>query len=96
MTQGPCPTPQTSPSYIAMNMATVPAKPHCMEIQGILLEKRRTPHGWPTFLKKQPPRVAFRNNDIYMVNGEESDPYKEPQERNVRVFYKLKVNEDPA
>ena len=25
-----------------------------------------------------------------------SDPYKEPQERNVRVFYKLKVNEDPA
>ena len=31
-----------------------------------------------------------------MVNGEESDPYEEPQERNVRVFYKLKVNEDPA
>ena len=23
-------------------------------------------------------------------------PYKEPQERNVRAFYKLKVNEDPA
>ena len=31
-----------------------------------------------------------------MVNGEENDPYKEPQERNVRVFYKLKVKEDPA
>ena len=31
-----------------------------------------------------------------MVNGEQSDPYKEPQERNVRVFHKLKVNEDPA
>ena len=31
-----------------------------------------------------------------MVNDEESDPYEEPQERNVRVFYKLKVNEDPA
>ena len=29
-----------------------------------------------------------------MVNGEERDPYKEPQERNVRVFYKRKVNED--
>ena len=29
-----------------------------------------------------------------MVNGEESDPYKEPQERNVRMFYKCKVNED--
>ena len=31
-----------------------------------------------------------------MVNSEESDPYEEPQEWNVRVFYKLKVNEDPA
>ena len=31
-----------------------------------------------------------------MVNGEEIDPYEEPQERNVRVFYKFKVNEDPA
>ena len=31
-----------------------------------------------------------------MVDGEESDPYKEPQEQNVRVFYKLKVNEDPT
>ena len=65
-----------------------------MEIQGILLNKRRTPCGCPAYLKKQPPRVAFRNNDIYMVNSEESDPYKEPQERNVRVFCKLKVNED--
>ena len=47
-------------------------------------------------LKKQPSRVAFRNNDIYMVDGEESDPCEEPQERNVRVFYKLKMNKDPA
>ena len=31
-----------------------------------------------------------------MVNGDESDLYEEPQERNVRVFYKLKVNEDPT
>ena len=31
-----------------------------------------------------------------MVNGEDSDPYEELQERNVRVFYKLKVNKDPA
>ena len=31
-----------------------------------------------------------------MVNGEESDPYEEPQEWNVRVLYKLKVNEDPT
>ena len=96
MTQGPCPTPQTSPSYLAMNMTTVPAKPHHLEILGILLDKRRTPHRWPICLKKQPSRVAFRNNDIYMVNGEESDQYEEPQERNVKVFYKLKVNEDPT
>ena len=95
-TQGPCPTPQTSPSYIAVNVATAPAKPHHMKIWGILPDKRRTPHGWPACLKKQPPRVVFRNNDIYMVNGEESDQYEEPQERNARVFYKLKVNEDPA
>ena len=96
VTQGPCSTPQTSPNYLAMNVMTVPAKPHHMEIQGILPDKRRTPHRWPTCLKKQPPWVAFRNNDIYMVNGEESNPYEELQERNVRVFYKLKVNEDPA
>ena len=31
-----------------------------------------------------------------MVNGKESDPYEEPQERNVRLLYKLKVNEDPT
>ena len=31
-----------------------------------------------------------------MVNGEESDPYEEPQKRNARVFYKLKTNEDPT
>ena len=64
VTQGHYPTPQTSPTYIAMNVMAVPAKPHQMEIQGILLAKRRTPHGWPACLKKQPPRVAFRNNDI--------------------------------
>ena len=85
VTQGHYPTPQTSPTYIAMNATAVPAKPHQMEIWGILLDKR-TPHGWLTCLKKQQPWVAFRNNDIYMVNGEESDSYEEPQEWNVRVF----------
>ena len=80
MTQEHFPTPQTSPTYIAMNATAVPAKPHGTEIQGVLPDKRRTPHGWPACLKKQPPSVALRNNDIYMVNGEESDPYEEPQE----------------
>ena len=74
-----CPTPQISPTYIVMNAAAAaPAKPLQMEIWGIFPDKRRTPHGWPACLKKQPPRVAFRNNDIYMINDEESDPYKEP------------------
>ena len=31
-----------------------------------------------------------------MVASEESDQYKEPKERNTRVFYKLRINEDPA
>ena len=97
VTQGHCPTPQTSPTYIAMNAAaTSPAKPHQTEIQGILLDKRRTPCRRPTCLKKQPPRVAFKNNDIYMINDEKSNLYEEPRERNVRVFYKIKVNEDPT
>ena len=55
VTQGHCPTPQTSPTYIAMNVMAVPAKPHWMEIWGILPDKRRKPCGWPTCLKKQPP-----------------------------------------
>ena len=96
VTQGHCPTPQNSPTYIAMNAlaAASPAKPHQTEIWGILLDKRRTPHGWPTCLKKQPPRVAFKNNGIYMINDEESHTYEEQKERNLRVMYKLKVSED--
>ena len=96
-TQGHCPTPQNSPTYLAMNaVAATPAKPHQTEIWGILPDKRRIPRGWPTCLRKQPPRVAFKNNDIYMVNDEESDTYEEPKERNPRVMYKLKVCDDPA
>ena len=52
--------------------------------------------GWPICLRKQPPRVAFKNNDIYTVNDEESDTYEEPKERDPRVMYKLKVIEDPT
>ena len=96
MTPENCPTPQTSPTYIAMNTMTIPTKSHRMEIWGIIPDKRKMPHGWPACLKKQPPRVAFKNNDIYMINSEESDHYEEPKEHNMRVFYKLKVNEDPT
>ena len=31
-----------------------------------------------------------------MINDEESDLYEEPQARNMRVLYKLKVSKDPA
>ena len=96
-TQGHCPTPQNSPTYLAMNAASATsANPHRTEIWGILPDKRRIPCGWPTCLKKQSPRVAFKNNDIYMINDKESDTYKEPKERNLRVVYKLKVSEDPT
>ena len=72
-TQEQCPTPQNSPTYIPMNTTTaaaVPAKPHRTEIWEILL------------LRRQPPRVAFKNNDIYVVDDEESSNYEEPRERH--------------
>ena len=98
VTQGHCPTPQNSSTYIAINAAAaaVPAKPHQTDIWGILLDKRRTPHRCPACLKKLQPRVAFKNNDIYMINDEESNTYEEPKERNLRVMYKLKVSKDPT
>ena len=46
-------------------------------------------------MRRQPPRVAFRNNDIYMVNDEEVNIYEELRERHPKVLYKLKVCEDP-
>ena len=89
-TQGHCPTPQNSPTYLPMNaVAATPAKPHRTEIWGILPDKQRIPHRWPACLRKQPPRVAFKNNDIYMVSDEESNTYEEPKERHPRVMYKL-------
>ena len=95
-TQGHCPTPQNSPTYLPMNtVAAAPFKPHRTEIWGILLDKRRVPHGWPECLRRQPPRVAFRNNDIYMVNDEEGNIYKELRERHPKVLYKLKACKDP-
>ena len=97
-TQGHCPTPQNSPTYLAMNAAATvaPAKPHRTEIWGILLGKRKVPHGWPECLRRQPLRVAFKNNDIYMVNNEEASNYEEPRERYPKVQYKLKVCDNPT
>ena len=97
VTQGHCPLPQNSPTYLPMNaVAATPAKPHITEIWGKLLDKRRVPHGWPAFLRRQPPRIAFKNNDIYMINNEGNDSYEEPRERHPRVLYRLKVCTDPT
>ena len=76
--------------------AATPAKPHRTEIWRILYDKQRIPHGWPSCLRKQPPKLAFKNNDIYLVNDEESNIYEEPKERHPRVMYKLKVSKDPT
>ena len=90
-----CPTLQNSPTHIPKSSVstTPPAKPHRNEIQGILPDKRRVPHGWPACLRRQPPRVAFRNNDIYVVEDED---YEEPRDRHPKVQYKLRIADNPA
>ena len=80
-----CPTPQNSPTHIAKPPVS-PSKSHRNKIRGTLPDKRRIPHGWPACLRRQPPRVAFRNNDIYIVDDEE---YEEPREGQPKVQYKL-------
>ena len=87
-----CPTPQNSPTHVS-KLPVSPAKPHRNEVWGILLDKRRVPHGWPACLRRQPPRVAFQNNDIYIVDDEE---YEEPKERQPKVQYKLKLCDNPT
>ena len=95
--QGHCPTPQNSPTYLPRNTtAAAPAKPHRTKIWGILPDKKRVPHGWPACLRRQLPRVAFKNNDIYMVNDEEVNNYEELKERRPKVQYKLKICNNPA
>ena len=96
-TQGHCPTSQNSPTYLAMNpMAAAPAKPHRTMIWGILPDKRKVHCGRPACLRRQPPRVAFKNNDIYMVNDEEVNSYEETRERHPKVQYKLKICNNPT
>ena len=87
-----CPTPQNSPTHIAKPPVS-PSKSHRNEIKGTLPDKRRVPCGWPACLRRQPPRVAFRNNDIYIVDDEE---YEEPRERQPKVQYKLRLADNPA
>ena len=92
-----CPTPQNSPTHIPKSSVSMipisPTKPHRNEIWGVLPDKRRVPHGWPACLRRQPPRVAFRNNDIYVIDDDECE---EPRERHPKVQYKLKLADNPA
>ena len=97
ITQGHCPTPHNSPTYLTMDAAAVePAKPNRTKIQGILPDKRKVPCGWPACLRRQSPRVAFKNNDIYMINDEEGNNYEELRKRCPKVQYKLKICNNPA
>ena len=90
-----CPTPQNSPTHTPKSSVstTRSAKLHRNEVQGVLPDQRRVPHGWPACLRRQPPRVAFQNNDIYIIDDEE---YEEPRERQPKVQYKLKLCDNPA
>ena len=92
-----CPTPQNSPTHLPKSSVPTTSmsstKPHRNEIWGVLPDKKRVPHGWPACLRRQPPRVAFRNNDIYVVEDED---YEEPRERQHKVQYKLKIADNPA
>ena len=92
-----CPTPPNSPTYMPKSSVPAPpvspTKPHRSEIRGVLPDKRRVPRGWPACLRRQPPRVAFRNNDIHVVDDEE---YEEPREMHPKVQYKLRLAENPA
>ena len=87
-----CPTPQNSPTHTSKPPVS-PTKPHGNEIRGVLPDKKRVPRGWPVCLRRQPLRVAFRNNDIYVIDDEK---YEEPRERNYKVQYKLKLSDNPA
>ena len=49
-----------------------------------------------SLFKETASQGGLQNNDIYMISSEEGSQYEEPKERNTRVFYKLKVSEDPT
>ena len=68
-------------------------------------EKKKVPRGWPTCLRRSPPKVTFHNSDIYSKNTDSSENhYEEPREKetqeeqgcseNMQVFYKLNIKEN--
>ena len=100
--------PPVCPDYMAMNHTVMGIpKPPLPEIRSLLTEKRKEPIGWPTCLNRSPTKAAFNNNDIYAKNMENGDNFyegpqesrateeeQEPKEKNMKVFYKLNVNDN--
>ena len=66
-----------------MTAAAELAKASLREVIGLLPEKKKMLHGWPACLKKMPLKVAFRNNNIYLVRSsdEEDHHYEQPKEK---------------
>ena len=64
-----------------------------MRFEGSYQIKEEYPTVGPSCLRRQPPRVAFQNNDIYVVDDEE---YEEPRERHPKVQYNLKIADNQA
>ena len=97
MIKNNCPTPQTSPNYITMVTSPQQAKQPMQEVRGILPVRRKMPHGWPKCLKRTPPKIALRKNDLYKIQKVENHHYEalqEPQEKDKnKVFFKMQINE---
>ena len=106
MVQDLIPPPDYS-NYVSMDASAMGIpRPHFQEIQVSTPEKKKIPRGWPTCLKRSPPKATFHNNVIYSNSTESSENlYEEPRgketqeehrcrEKNMRVFFKLSVKEN--
>ena len=91
--------------YMAMNHTVMGIS--LLEIESLLTEKRKVPIKWPACLKRSPPKSTFNNNDIYVKSTKDGENfYKEHQasktnkeeheskENNMKIFYKLNVNDN--
>ena len=95
------------PDYMTMDptMMGIP-KPQHTQVRGIIPEKKKVPRGWSTCLKRSHSKVTFHNKDIYSKNTDSSENHYDkpkeketqeensPQEKNMRIFYKLNVKEN--
>ena len=87
-----CPKPQTSPEYIMVVASPQQAKQLTTVVRGILPKRRKTPHGWPKCLRRTPPKLVLRNNNLYNTEKIENHYYEELQEKDNRVFLNMQNN----